>query len=180
MTDDGSFGQYQIATRENVGDARIRGVELGYRQSLTFLPQWARGLQVFINYTKLNLGGSSAAEFTGFNPETMAAGINFVRGRYLIKSTYSYQGEARREAAGVSAANGVPPNTYTYQAKQTRWNINGEYTISRGISVFCSVMDIGGFNFRTLRYGPNTPDYAKGLRIMRMGSFTTLGVKGRF
>ena len=180
VVDDGSFGNYEIATRENVGDARIRGIELGYRQSLTFLPQWARGLQVFVNYTKLNLGGSNAAEFSGFNPETMAAGVNFVRGRYLIKSTYSYQGESRGGGVAVSAANGIPPGTYTYQAKQTRWNINGEYTLTRRISVFCSVMDIGGFNFRTLRYAPNTPDYAKGLRIMRMGSFTTLGIKGRF
>jgi hypothetical protein len=62
----------------------------------------------------------------------------------------------------------------------SRWNINTEYSFSPRLSVFISVNDIGGFDFKSLRYSPNTPDWAKGNRTMRMGSFTTLGIKGQF
>jgi TonB-dependent receptor len=96
VPDDGGFDSYEIATRENVGDAVMSGFELSYRQSLDLLGSWAKGLQVFANYTKLKVAGSSTAEFTGFNPETASAGINYVRGRFLVKTTYSFQAEARR------------------------------------------------------------------------------------
>lgn len=180
IVDDGSFGNYQVVTRENVGDAKITGLEIGYRQSLTFLPVVARGFQIFVNMTKLRLGGSNAAEFTGFTPSTLSGGLNFIRGRFFIKTTYSYLGETRQSPVGVSTANGIPPGTYQYQGRQSRWNIDGEFSLNRRISIFATVMDIGGYDFKTLRYAPNTPDYAKGLRIMRMGSFTTLGIKGKF
>lgn len=45
---DPNYLNYEIATRFNAGDATINGIEFGYRQSLTFLPRWARGLQLFV------------------------------------------------------------------------------------------------------------------------------------
>jgi TonB-dependent receptor len=180
IVDDGSFGNYQIVTRQNVGDAKVTGMEIGYRQSLNFLPTWASGLQVFANYTKLGLSGSTTADFAGFNPETISGGVNLLRSRYSIKVTYSHQAEARGALVAPNAAQGIPENTYGYQGKQSRWNVNMEYSLSRRLSLFATVADIGGFDFQTRRYAPSTPEYARNLRRMRMGSFTTLGIKGSF
>jgi hypothetical protein len=43
---------YEIATRANgTSPTRIRGFEFNYKQNLRFLPNWAKGLQLFANYT---------------------------------------------------------------------------------------------------------------------------------
>ena len=180
ITDDGTFANYQIVTRQNVGDAKVSGIEISYRQSLSFLPAWASGVQVFANYTKLRLNGSTTADFAGFNPETVSGGVNLLRARYFIKLTYSQQAEARGALVAPNIALGIPANTYGYQAKQSRWNVNAEYSLNRRLSLFSSISDIGGFDFRTRRYAPTTPEYARSLRRMKMGSFTTLGIKGSF
>lgn len=180
LESDPSLLNYMINTRTNSGDAKIKGVEFSYRQSLTFLPHWARGFQVFANATKLNLSGSNSADFTGFNPETFAGGINFVRNRYFIKGTISYLGDTRRDLVAPNATTGIPENTYTYQGRRTRIGINGQYSLNRHYSVYMSVNDLGGFVQNLQRYAPNTPRYARGNRLQELGFYYTFGVRGTF
>jgi hypothetical protein len=111
--------------RTNAGDAQIDGFEMSYRQSLTFLPSWARGLQAFVNFTKLNLSGSNTADFSGYNPKSLGGGINFVRGRLALKTTISYLGDTRTGAVAASAT--VPVDTFNYQAKRMRIGVNATY-----------------------------------------------------
>ncbi len=178
---DPAYLNYEIATTTNTGDAKITGVEFSYRQSLTFLPSWARGFQVFFNGTKMNLSGSTTADFTGFNPSSYAGGINFIRPRYFIKLTCTHQGETRRGAVGVSAANGIPAGTFNYQDARTRWGISAQYSLSKRFAIYGAMTDLdGGFNPTTLRYAPGTPEFAKPQRYQELGSTITLGVKGQF
>ncbi|MEI6466701.1 MAG: hypothetical protein WCQ89_18370, partial [Verrucomicrobiota bacterium] len=157
----------------------ITGVEFNYRQSLTFLPSWARGLQIFINGTKMTLSGSTTADFTGFNPSAYAGGINFIRPRYFLKLTCTYQGETQRGAVGASAT--IPAGTYNYQDARRRWGVSGQYSLTKRLAVFGAMTDLnGGFNPTTLRYAPNTPAYAKPQRYQELGATITLGVKGSF
>jgi TonB-dependent receptor len=181
LPDDPAYLDYEIATTINTGDAKITGWEFSYRQSLTFLPRWARGFQVFFNGTKMDLSGSSTANFTGFNPSSYAGGINFIRPRYFIKLTCTHQGETRRSAVAVSAANGIPAGTYTYQDARTRWSISAQYSLSKRFAVYGSVTDFnGGFNPTTLRYAPGTPEYARPQRYQELGYYSTIGVKGSY
>lgn len=176
---DPAYLAYEIATTTNSGDARIDGFEFSYRQSLTFLPAWARGLQVFVNGTRMTLGGARTADFTGFNPSSYAGGVNFIRGRYALKLTCTHQGETRRGAVGTSAT--IPADTYNYQDARTRWSLSASYSLNRRVMFFGSVMDFnGGFNPATLRYAPGTPEYARRQRYQELGYYTTLGVKGTF
>ncbi len=179
LPDDPAYLAYEVATTTNSGDARIEGFEFSYRQSLTFLPAWARGLQVFVNGTRMTLSGARTADFTGFNPSSYAAGVNFIRGRYAIKLTCTHQGETRRGAVAASAT--VPAGTYNYQDSRTRWSVSASYSLSRRVTFYGSVMDFnGGFNPATLRYAPDTPGYARRQRYQELGYYTTLGVKGTF
>lgn len=181
LPDDPAYLAYEVATTTNTGDARITGFEFSYRQSLTFLPHWARGFQVFVNGTRMSLDGSATADFTGFNPSAYAGGINFIRPRYFIKLAVTHQGETRRGAVGVSAANGIPAGTYNYQDARTRWSISAQYSLSRRFALYGSVTDFnGGFNPTTLRYAPGTPKYARPQRYQELGYYTTFGVKGSF
>jgi iron complex outermembrane recepter protein len=169
-----------ISTRENGGKARVRGIEFMYRQSLTFLPSWARGTQVFANATKLQLAGNRAADFGSFTPQTIAWGISLIRNRYSLKFTSTYQGEIRRGLVGVSVANGIPPDTYNYQSKRTRLTLGGEYGFSKHFAVYASMMDIGGLDSANLRYAPGTSDGAKIQRYQELGETLTIGVQGQF
>ncbi len=175
-----NYLNYEIATRFNAGDATINGIEFGYRQSLTFLPRWARGLQLFVNATKLDLKGANTADFTGYNPESVAGGINFVRPRFSIKGTVSYLGDTRRGAVAISTANGIPADTFNYQGKRTRYSVNAQYSLTRRYSIYLSAIDVGGFVQDLQRYAPDTPHYARGQRWQELGFYTNIGIRGTF
>lgn len=181
LPDDPAYLNYEIVTDTNVGDAKITGFEFSYRQSLTFLPRWARGFQVFFNATRMELSGSNTANFTGFNPSSYAGGINFIRPRFAIKLAVTHQGETRRGAVAASAANGIPAGTFNYQDARTRWSISAQYSLTKRFALYASFTDLGGgFNPATLRYAPGTPEYMKPQRYQELGSSIMLGVKGSF
>jgi iron complex outermembrane recepter protein len=178
LESDPTLLNYTISTRSNVGNAKITGIEFSYRQSLTFLPHWARGLQLFANFTKLNLKGANTADFSGYNPRSISGGINLVRGRFAIKSTISVLDDIRTGSVAASAT--IPADTFNYQAARIRIGLNGQYSLSRRYSIYASVVDLGGFVQDLQRYAPNTPDYAKGMRRQELGFYTNIGIRGTF
>ena len=57
--DEQSYGVYPVVTQFNdPTNIRMTGFELDYRQSLTFLPEWARGVQFFSNITSQRAQGT--------------------------------------------------------------------------------------------------------------------------
>jgi TonB-dependent receptor len=176
----GDYLNYTVATRGNGGDASITGMEYAYKQSLTFLPAWARGVQVFANLTKLSLGGSSQSDFTGFNPKTLSWGVSLVRSRFAIRFTASEQGETRRAPVAASAT--VPADTYLWQGAKTRYNIGLEYALSRRIGVHVSLNSFNGLGVTDVqrRYAPDTPEYARYQRFQEWGKNAVVGIKGEF
>lgn len=170
-----------ISTRTNGGDARIRGVEFMYRQRLQFLP-WAfgRSVQVFVNANKLKLSGDRESDFGSFTPSNYAWGVSLIRPRYSIKFTESYQGEIRRGLVGVSAANGIPPNTYGYQGERRRLSLSAEYSLTKSFVIFGSLTDIGGLDSYSRRYAPETPKDLRTNSFSELGSTLTVGIKGEF
>ncbi|MBM3852511.1 MAG: hypothetical protein FJ399_05085, partial [Verrucomicrobia bacterium] len=178
LESDPSLLTYQINTRSNSGDAEIDGLELSYRQSLTFLPPWARGFQVFVNYTKLDLGGNNASDFSGYNPKSLSGGVNLLRGRFAIKTTVSHLGDVRTGAVAASAT--VAPNTFNYQKKRTRIGVNATYSLTRRYALYASVVDWGGFVQNLQRFAPTTPEYARPTRWQELGFYINLGLRGSF
>lgn len=177
------FLDYDVSTTMNVGEAKITGFEFGYKQALTFLPKWASGVQVFLNYTKMTLGGSNASDFSGFNPKNTSWGVQLTRPRYVVKLNCSIMGETRRAPVAANAASGIPVGTYLWQGDYRRYTLSGEYRFTRSLGVFGSFgdFDTKGFNPVQRRYAdPATPDYAKYQRIQEWGITVTLGIKGEF
>lgn len=174
---DTSLTNYVIVERMNAGKARIQGVEFGYRHSLTFLPDWARGFQVYVNYTHLELEGSALADFSGFNPDTLSYGFNFVRPRFSLKFNMSYLGETRRAQTGSTG-------DYFWAGVKNRDTISMEYSLTKRFSIYGQVADLlgGGYVDVQKQYNPNNdvPDYARYQRLINTGTEVTLGIKGRF
>ena len=126
----------------------------------------------------MNRNGGALADFSSFTPESGSAGVTFARGRFLITNTATYRSEQVQAALAPSAT--VPVGTYQYLAAITRWNIYAEYAFNRGLSLFYSINDVGGFANPQYKYGPNTPAYTKNLRAINEGSFSSIGIKGKF
>jgi iron complex outermembrane receptor protein len=177
----GDLLDYVINTRGNGGDATVKGLEFSYRQNLTFLPDWARGVQVFANYTRSRLGGENAADFTGFNPETLSWGVTLTRPRYAIKFTSTEQDETRRNALATSTLN--PPGTYQWQGELKRYVLSAEFSVTRNVSLYGSLSDFNepdGLLDVQKVYAEGTPPNLRNQRVATRGQALVLGIKGSF
>ena len=173
--------QYNIITRGNGGDARVRGVEFTYRQSFGFAGKWGRSLQAFVNYTRSSLDGSRTADFTGFNPRSLSWGLTWARPRYVIKYSSNLQYETQRAPVNPSAT--VPAGTFNYQAELRRDTVSVEVVVTPRVSLFASLQDFntpGGYHFKLLQYAPGTPEYQRPTRIIEWGMSAIVGIKGEF
>ena len=68
---------------------RAEGFDVQYKQALTFLPNWARGVQVFANGAVQRFTGEEADNFANFIPRTASWGISLSRPAYTVKMNWS-------------------------------------------------------------------------------------------
>jgi len=58
------YGHFDVSTQHNIaGKVVMEGVDCNYRQALTFLPSYARGIQVFANASLLRAKGDATATY---------------------------------------------------------------------------------------------------------------------
>jgi len=169
---------------ENIGDANLTGLELSYRQDLFFLPDWLQKMQVWVNYTHLEVGGPNAVDFTGFSPDAYSWGINYIRPRFSLRLTCAHQAETKRASAtpapGTQASRHIPLDTYDYQSASTRYGITAEYTMSRAFALYLTWNNVFNEDSYIYRRAPDTPEYAQNYRRLVNPSYIMIGVKGRF
>lgn len=175
LTDD--YLDYTIVTKNNVGDARVTGIDFEFQQPLTFLPKWASGVIAQFNITESRLGGGSTADFTGFTRETINWGFSLNRPRYNVKLNWNYRGIQR---LGAVTGAGIPEGTYTYNAPFLTLNVNAEYRISRRFGAYLTIRNIANTAQVTEIYAKDTPKYARVDNYQNLGSQISLGFKGEF
>lgn len=168
---------YEIITKQNVGNAKVTGIDFDYQQPLSFLPKWAGGTLAFFNVTKTHLEGNSTANFNGFTRESINWGLSISRPRFNLKLTWNYRGRQRLEQI---TGTGVPPGTYTYNPQYLTLNVNAEYRFSRRLAAFTVIRNIENRPLIQERYGSVTPEYAHISNYQNLGSQISLGLKGEF
>jgi iron complex outermembrane receptor protein len=172
---DPRYAGWELRTTVNGGDARVDGVEFNIRQSLAPLGGWGRYFSVFANATKLKLQGSRNAAFTRFIPESGSWGVTITRNPATFMLKWNARGEQRQAA---SPAQG--PDAYLYQEKRTTMDANITYQFTRRIQLFANGRNIGNVHYNLLRYGSQTPGYAKTSSSNSYGVQWAFGVKGTF
>lgn len=175
---DDDFLGYDISTNRNFGSANITGFEWSYRQSLYFLPNWARGLQIFANGTHLSIGGPNAEDLTGFSRKNINWGVSLVRANFLAKINVASSGDVKLARVAPSAS--VPVDTFRYVAPQSLVDVSFEYRFSKKLSAYLSVRNALQDAKRTNIGAATTPSYATPSVVQRTGSLVTLGLKGQF
>ncbi len=126
--DPAEYGAYDVATQYNVpGGTRMEGWDFSYKQALTFFPHWARGLQVFANYSRRTTQSRDIGTI-GFNdiPYSGSFGVSLNRARYSLRLNCSFRDDQRTN--NVTGAS-IEPGTFVYTPARNTIDVLGEYTL---------------------------------------------------
>jgi TonB-dependent receptor len=177
--DPATYGVYDVSTQYNLSSpVRMTGLDFNYKQALTFLPQWARGIQVFANGSALRTQGEAAANFAGFIPRTGNWGISLARPTYNLRMRWNYTGRQRR--AIVATGRSIESGTYNWGSKRLLVDVSGEYYFHRKVAVFASLTNLGDAPVDVEIAGPSTPAPAQFRQRTSYGALWTFGLKSTF
>ncbi len=167
---------WQITTAFNVpGTARVDGVEFNARHSLRAVGAWGRHVSLFANGTKLKLQGGRDSDFSGFIPESANWGLDYTRRPFSVMLKWNYRGEQR---LGRVAALGA--DAYEYSKARTRLDVNVDYQLRANLFLYASAQNVFDVPETLLRFGSQTPGYARVSQVLTTGVQLTLGIKGTF
>jgi hypothetical protein len=172
------YDPYDVVTQYNLSTrVRMEGYNVSYRQALTFLPPWARGVQFYANGSAQRATGSAAAEFAGFFPKSGSWGISLSRPQYNVRLNWNYLSRQRR---GIVNGRSIEPGTYNWGSKRSYIDVSGEYSITRRLALFANLRNINKPVDDVEITGPNTPAHAQLRQRQDFGSLWTVGLKGSF
>jgi iron complex outermembrane receptor protein len=167
---------WYYSTRINAGAARIEGLELSYEQSLAFLGSWGRPFSIFANYTKLDLDGENAADFTDFIPETANLGVQASYKRLSAFVKWNYRGKQFRETNDEDWFVGAAEYIRAYPTIDA----NVEYRLTKTFSLFASGRNILNEPYEWEISGPAAPAWSSLTSKSVYGAQFTAGIKGTF
>jgi|LakMenEpi03Aug12_release.lakeMendotaPanAssembly.Ray.scaffolds.fasta_scaffold71260_2 TonB-dependent receptor len=176
--DPSEYGPYDVATQYNVpGVVRTEGLDFSYKQALTFLPSWARGVQVFVNGSAQRVLGDETISFAGFVPRSGSWGVSLTRPRYNVRVNWNYRGLARNNRVNGAS---IEPGTFNWTSKRLYVDVVGEVLLRGRISLFYNFRNIGDATEDVKIYGPSTPSVARFRQRVDYASLWTVGLKGTF
>ena len=170
------YGGYDVATQRNIpGTVKTSGLDFSYKQALTRLPHWARGVQVFANASAQRVTGEAAENFAGYVPRVYSWGVSLTRQKFNVRANWNYRGR-QRDGAGLAS----DPQSYTWLGKKLNLDLQGEYFIRRGLALFANLRNVNDATEDVEITGPATPAHAQFRSRQDFGSLWTVGVKGSF
>ena len=173
-----TFGAYEVVTQNNIqSTVRMTGFDFSYKQALTFLPAWARGVQAFANFSSQRPTGDASANFQGYVPLKASWGVSLVRERFNLRANWSYQGRSRN---GPVTGASIPAGTYNYTVRRVFLDLLGEYNLNRRFSLYFTLRNVLDMPDQQEVDGPGVPQHATFRSAEFAGSLWTFGIKGTF
>lgn len=170
---------WEVRTTENVGNARVDGVEVSVKQGLQQLDPWLGGwgkhFRVFASITKLQLKGSQTAAFDGFLPTSANWGVRFARKRFSGSLQWIYrskQNESKVINLGANGYNTIPAFTHL--------DVNFSYSLRPNLSLFINARNLLNVRAFGLKESDVLPSYARLRTISSTGIPFNLGISGSF
>ncbi|MEN9634315.1 MAG: hypothetical protein RL077_2719 [Verrucomicrobiota bacterium] len=172
------YSAYEVVTTRNGGTARLRGIELSYRQSLLFLPAWAKGFQVFTNVTAMSLSGPDRANLQSFAPRNVNWGVSYSRSKFSANVNVALQKWIRQGLIAASAT--VPEGTYQYQKNSPRVDTSFEYNFTKRLGIYGGVRNLLAVPNARIQTNKSVPSYTLPNQYQYNFALVTLGIKGTF
>ncbi len=174
--DPSTYDDYEVSTQHNIeGKVRMEGLQFNYKQALTFLPRFARGVQVFANASSQRAIADDSANFAGFVPRTASWGISLTRERWNVRTNWNYRGRQRRNPI---TGNSIEPGTFNWGSKRMYVDVLGEYYFWKRFAVYANLRNVGDATEDMERHGPSTPELAQFRQRIDYASLWTFGVRG--
>ncbi len=174
-----TYGDYDVATQYNIPTGvHTTGVSFNYKQSLTFLPHWARGVGVFANVSAQRVTGDVSGSFDGYSPRLANWGVSLSRSRYAMRVNWNYSG--RKRLGPVAAGRSIDPSTYNWSSKRLVVDFNGEYRLTNWLSAFAALSNLLNEPVDNEIFGASTPEHAQFRQRQNYGALWTFGLKSRF
>ncbi len=164
-TENDYLQSYTFVTTSNAPNpTRIRGLEVEYSQSLSFLgPKFLKGLFVRASYTR------NYASVITPNMAPHSANTGF---------RYSYRRLAMN--ANLVWLDDAPMNSTNSQWRHTRTTLEGgaSWRLWKDLGLFMSGRNVTNEPYRVMEKGPQTP--ARWSQYLKYGAIYTFGIKGTF
>ncbi len=140
---DGQYAGYLLNTQDNGGTGRFGGFEFSANQDLRphlkFLPELARGWDVFVNYTKFYKGEApnrngviTIPTAPNFYKWTANYGVSYMTPR---RTLYAQVRTVINPSAVTTYANGTTDLRDTYEARHQRWDFTLRWRLSGNYAV---------------------------------------------
>ena len=166
-----TYGDYDVATQYNLpGVVRTTGVSFNYRQALTFLPPWARGVGVFANASAQRVTGDTSNSFSGYTPRVYNWGVSVSRPTFTLRANWNHTG--RKRLGPVAAGRSI--------AQRVVADLNADYRVTRALTAFANLNNVFNDPVDNEIYGPDTPAHAQFRTRQNYGSLWTLGLRTAF
>ena len=88
---------------------------------------------------------------------------------------WNYRGQQR-----IGAVAALGPDGYDYSKSRTRLDVNIDYQLRPDLFLYMSGQNIFDIPETLLRYGAQTPGYARVTQVLTTNVQLTLGIKGSF
>ena len=165
---DGQYEGYRVTQQQNIsGLTRTEGYELGYQQSLRWLPSVLRNLIASASYTHLSSSPPAGVlKVTGIYPDVYFGGLSYVGHGLRVDIKYNLR---KQWYTAVNNTNGE----LTYNKDDGRWDLAIDYRFRRRYQVY--------FNWRNINQS-NAATYIAGrsVTLIGAGSLINLGVRTDF
>lgn len=174
---DGLYGGYTIFNPTNIGEAKVQGFELDYRQRLTFLPGALKGLTVRANYTKLKAKGKytgttvlNTNQVANFVPETANFGLQYKYHRFGASFDLSYSSAYPQSISLVSPGIGN-----IWRRSLVTHNLGITYDLRTNMTLFANANNFMENGPELYTYTPNRPR-----QRLIAPTFIKFGISGQF
>ena len=176
----GKYAGYELVLPNNIGTTKSKGVEVDFRQQLTFLPGLFKGLSLRANYTNVR----TRAVFNGlayapgqvvgsagqwYVPRTYNVGLNYVYKKFGASWDMNYTSQFPIAYSLTAPQNNIYRETRTLMAAGITYQVRPEATL------FLNVANINEEGISEYRYIPTR--HYRGYNTPRS---LKLGVTGRF
>lgn len=141
----------------------VKGMELEYNQSLSFLPAPFKGLTVRASYTR-NYSDSIRALLS---PHATSGGLSYSYKRFSANASFTWTDDTPTNTTGS-----------TYRRHRTLVDAGGGYRISNKVSLFFTVKNVFNAPWQYMQKSGDNPALVQ--RYQSVGTKWTFGVKGTF
>jgi outer membrane receptor protein involved in Fe transport len=173
------YGAFDVSTQYNLATkVRMTGVEFDYKQALTFLPVWARGVQVFANASAQRATGEATANFSGYVPRSAAWGLSLSRPKYNVRANWAYR--ARQRGSQIASGLSIAPDTFNWTRSLLTLDVQGDYFLTKRISIFANLRNVTDHQEIFEIANALTPSHARFNTRENNGSLWTFGIRGTF